>query len=1083
MSIKTLIVSDNPLNPRSYSRYDVEDVREKITELYPTWPERARLYHERVDQEHDVTPRRPEDVDRLGELEGTVYLILYPNGIAAVALVVGAVALATVIAVAFLKKAPNIPTPRERADSGSPNNLLGNRTNQPRLGARIPWIVGQVRATPDLIQVPYRVFSDDGEDEFEISYMCLGVGQYDILDMRDGSTPVERIAGVSVAVYGPFTNPNDGPAFAQEVVGEEIPDGVMNVVRLNEVDGQVLVPTYRQNIPSFQEIITETFYSFSFLYPNTILIGGNPDGGPADKDMRDYFLPGSLVTINGAHATQGELSVDLDGTYEVLESNETAAQLVDPASVNSDWNTLDDFAADQTGLISTRSTIQADALSFVFTSWIGPFVIQRQRTERVFCNFAAPNGLYCADGQNQYALSIDVEVGLTPCDEDGNPTGSEEFFTETMRGDGISRAMVGLTMRLQPTFTGRCLVRARMKDAYLRPGDFFGADSNDPNFFGVRQDEVRWVDCYSIEPIPNIVFGNVTTVHVMTRKTTASLAIKDRKFNMLVHRRVPIYISPNYEAAAATSFGEHIFLEACRDPYIGGMEDSLIDADGITAAFAAVRAAFGDSAATNFDYTFDTDNMSFFDTLQAIASACHVVAYRQGSIIKARPDIASEDATFIFNHRNILPGSQHRTINFGTYRDYDGVEVDYVDPDDDSVGTVVWPPLGPGGAVNPKNVEVLGLRSHRQAWWHAVREWHKIMNQNTAAELEVLRDAAPLVLRERVLISDTTRPQNSLTERDGEILQVSGLEITCNQEVSLGGSNGAVIWLQNPNGEVEPIPVSNGSASDRLLLGTAPSFTINTNPDNGPRTRFIAARVDDRRPRAFLLTEKEANKSNFRLKAINYSTTYYIGDSVLIWVPITSYALLTEQGPWLWDTTVLGAPAVASDLNGRGTVYQGLASGDGIRIDDVFPVTPLSYSQCAWVNLATLEGIHSICGTSDLTRHAQFMISGGGQLRAGHNNQVFLQHPWPAVDEWHFAGMSYDHNTEIMKLYLDGLLVADEEDCFQRTFGGGDRVVVFGAGNANESLIGMADMYVRWNRVLTDEEFYDLWRTTQRVAF
>ena len=37
----------------------------------------------------------------------------------------------------------------------------------------------------------------------------------------------------------------------------------------------------------------------------------------------------------------------------------------------------------------------------------------------------------------------------------------------------------------------------------------------------------------------------------------------------------------------------------------------------------------------------------------------------------------------LFNHRNKVPQSEKRTYTFGIQKDYDGIKLEYTDPDDD----------------------------------------------------------------------------------------------------------------------------------------------------------------------------------------------------------------------------------------------------------------------------------------------------------------------------------------------------------------------------------------------------------------
>lgn len=271
---------DNPLDPETWEEVEVEDVRAFLQERYPTWPPNARIYHGAVGDDHDVTPATEGDVERLATLDDLT-VIIFPEGpLLLIALVVVAVVI-TLAIVFLLPTLPDVPN----VQTGSANNSLSERGNRARPNARIPDIFGTVRAIPDMLAVPYRVF--ESHREVEISYMCLGRGLYYIEDVRDGDTLISNISGASVAVYGPNTSPNSGVS-PQLQIGTAISDPIFNVVRLNDVNGQVLKAPNDTAVRADQEV--------------TFMDGGILQAGPG-IDWTDYFTAGDPVDIGNANDT------------------------------------------------------------------------------------------------------------------------------------------------------------------------------------------------------------------------------------------------------------------------------------------------------------------------------------------------------------------------------------------------------------------------------------------------------------------------------------------------------------------------------------------------------------------------------------------------------------------------------------------------------------------------------------------------------------------------------------------------------------------------------------------------------------
>lgn len=518
---KTVVMAMNPLDPSSWEYLEAEEggVRALIAEHLGTWPAGARIYDGHVAQVCDVTPAAPEDVAALEELEGPIFVVNYPGD--PITIIIAVVAVAAVAAAAFLL-APKVPTAALRnTQSSSPNNELSDRTNASRVNGRVPDIFGQVRSTPDLIAVPYKIFQSN--QELEVAYMCVGRGRYNVTDVRDDTTPISQIAGASVEVYGPYTSPNSGDA-AQLTIGTPIGRPVVTAKRTNSVNGQTLEPpSGASNFSAYCEFIypdriVAADYTSNYYYDPSF---GEYTDYSIPTDFTQYFSEGGQLSLSTASYTEGATTVSLSGSgYSILSVSATEIVLSYPTSVNGDWNNLDDLTGDM--VPSQYATMSSNGVG-----WIGPFILDLEGTESVLCNFVALNGLYKDDGNNQYAASIQVEVELTPVNAAGVAIGSPETFSGTVVGSATDKETKALTLECNPTFSGRMKVRARR------------LTDKDTAFKGSVIDEVKWRDCYAIAPVSQADFGDVTTVQSVTRATDGALAVKDRKLNLLATRLLP----------------------------------------------------------------------------------------------------------------------------------------------------------------------------------------------------------------------------------------------------------------------------------------------------------------------------------------------------------------------------------------------------------------------------------------------------------------------------------------------------------------------------------------------------------------
>lgn len=847
----TVTVIENILEADSWEIVETADILEFCRSRFPEWPVTARIYERQVAECFDVTPRDEHEVKALSEKEGPFFIVVYPHG--PVAVVVAVVAVATAAAVAYLLT-PRIPNAAARnVHQSSGNNELAERLNTQRINGRVPDIFGQVRSTPDLIMTPYKLFEANVEQE--IAYLCIGKGEYDVSDIRDDDTLISNIQGASVEIYAPHTSPRTGDA-PQLRVGAPIDASLKTVHRLTAVNGQTL------RAPNADVVRADN--GVSFTHPNIITLSTNQG---RDMDRRfDVFAPGQVVTLRravrtGTRASNGTpITVNLNGTYTVDTPYTYSLLLQSPASVNSDWSDLQHMVDDETpeGAIAVEDNINKE---------VGPFIIDRPDTNELLLNFVALNGLYKDNGKQQQKIDVEISIGVRPVNAAGAPTGPEQVYTTTIEGSSASRDMRAQTRRIyfNPAI-GRCRVRC------------WRVTNTDYSFDGTVVDEIKWRDCYALAAPGRNAFGNVTTVFSKTMATTGALAVKNRKLNMKVTRKLPHRIPGTSDFTTEltpTRQAAEIISHICMDPKIGNRPKSQIDFDNIYQTLAEVRGYFGTEAATRFDYTFDKDNLSFEETLSAIASAVFCTAYRRGNTIKLSFEKETDLSTLLLNHRNKIPGSETRTVNFGHFSDNDGVEYEYVSPHDDAILTMYLP--SDQSAKNPKKVQSIGVRSQLTAHFHANRIWNKLQHQNMTVECETTQEAAVLVHMDRVLIADNTRPDTY----DGEVVEQNGLVLTLSQPlpaVDLGMDYSFLV--QHVDGSVETLGIVTRTSDYSIRLATAPRLPLATDDKLFARATYWFVRKNEKRPTAFLLTEKDTSDSfTFRLKAINYDARYYANDS------------------------------------------------------------------------------------------------------------------------------------------------------------------------------------------------------------
>lgn len=279
--LRVRLITD-PLDLATYKEHQPPALLPFLREQFPTWPATARLYKGAISQDCDITPRTEAEVDALTD-DGDYYVVVWPGD--PITAIIVAVAVFVVVAAALIFLMPK-PPGMNNSHQESSNNSIGSRVNKARPNERIPDIYGRIKAVPELLTHPILFFEQNRE--FEVCYMCVGRGEYDINpdEVYDGQTPLDLMAGAAAEFYGPFTRPDSGYPFLE--IGGGVGFPLKNVVRLNEVNGQKLKPPNANTVTGQGQIKLQAPAS---------IIGS---GGTGTKDFTKYFEPGDNLTLGNA---------------------------------------------------------------------------------------------------------------------------------------------------------------------------------------------------------------------------------------------------------------------------------------------------------------------------------------------------------------------------------------------------------------------------------------------------------------------------------------------------------------------------------------------------------------------------------------------------------------------------------------------------------------------------------------------------------------------------------------------------------------------------------------------------------------
>ena len=756
--------------------------------------------------------------------------------------------------------------PNTSPNSGAPQLTIGDAINRPVLRTqRLEAVNGQVLQPADTGSVVNR--------PIVYTYPNIVTVQDPDIDLTE-----RFIAGDSVTITGAaqfegtfsYSPPNNAPIVAAYAGADTFEIRVSGNVSLDWLAGHVVTLsdarfTYTVSGGGDGGDDAEYAVDLGGIYEiaSSVFAGGQTVinlGRAQDVNDRWRNLLNQNTTAQGYPTLtrqSGAVQFDLSGTYVINTLTSSGLTLNAPSEVNAAWEVMQQNYGGQSRPLNSSMRTTGNR-------WVGWFTISAtEPIDQLIANFIATNGLYRDNGRQQYRVNVRVRLEAIAVDENGNQISDLFAWEDDVVGSATSRSVRANTFRVSMGVASmNWKVRARRITASI---DEVGV-----------VDEIKWRDVYGAARVSDPHFGDITTAQVVTLATDGALAVKERKFNLLVTRRLPRWLGGSSFTTElfGTKNAADILCALSLDPRVGNRSPEEIDFQNLYDTVSDIQQYFGFGEAADFSYTFDDSNMSFEETVYAIASAIGCTAYRQGSRLRLFFERENPNSSLLFNHRNKVPGSETRTVEFGAKQEnYDGVEYQYINPRDDGPATYYIP--ADRSAVNPKVIESAGVRDPRQAEIHAWRAWNKIRYQHTTVEFTGLREASPLILNSRISVADNTRSG----AMDGEIRGVDGLEVYLSQRIDWAA--GMVMELQNDDGQTEIIPVTRGRSDRHALLSRAPRTPINFDTTEYVRTVFAVA-TGERSPEPFLVTEKgeQDQDGTIPITAINYDARYYEHDKV-----------------------------------------------------------------------------------------------------------------------------------------------------------------------------------------------------------
>lgn len=334
---------------------------------------------------------------KIGELDQLDVIAIPAEAVTITQVVIALVAVAASVLLA--------PTPRTPNNAGqsktSPNNQLNAATNEFRTYQAIADIAGRRVSYPDFIQPSYYVYENNLKVVKEV--FRIGVGHYDVTDVKTSSTLIDNLSGSSYTVHPPGS----------------VPSELVNVRAVNEVDGFVLTAPDDGNLQ---------FSGDCYIDGNTF---NSLDGATVCDDLSLEAGDELTISFNGEDSEGTQISFSDD--FTVLNVVGSAVFIATPEF----------FAGeDLTGSATVTKKDQSQARQ----QW---YELEGDEITEVRFQLQMPQGIR---GEDQNFISVAVACQVERLNSNGVPTGEVKTETVSFSGNTLdAQYLTGYAEGLTPS--------------------------------------------------------------------------------------------------------------------------------------------------------------------------------------------------------------------------------------------------------------------------------------------------------------------------------------------------------------------------------------------------------------------------------------------------------------------------------------------------------------------------------------------------------------------------------------------------------------------------------------------------------